>query len=50
MQNTMVGGGRWGKKLKIKIKGKNEKRERKTDKDFIKKNGEKALKVHLYRS
>ena len=49
MQNTMVRGrnGQPGKKMKLGVKKKNEKGERKNEENYIK-NGEKALKVHLF--
>ena len=46
MQNTMVmGGGKWpaGEKMKLGVRGKNEKGERKKEENYIKK-GERGLK------
>ena len=39
--------GQPGKKMKLGVRGKNEKGERKKEKNYIK-NGEKALKMHLF--
>ena len=51
MQNTMVrggGNGQLGKKIKLGIRGKNEKGKRKKEDNYIKK-GKKTLKRHLFR-
>ena len=42
------GHGRSGKKLKMKSGGKNEKGERRRKENYIKKTGQKALKMHLF--
>ena len=41
------GDGQLGKKIKLGVREKNEKGERKKEKNYIKK-GEKALKMHLF--
>ena len=50
MQNTMIGGGGgggWPLGKKLRVRG-GKKAERKTEENYIKNTGKKALKMHLF--